>query len=194
MRLRHQRESKHVASYPDLPQGLELRDYQAEAIDAWFAHGCCGLLEMATGTGKTITALAASARLWEQQRRLAVIIAVPYQHLVDQWHEAVAFGYKPILAYQGRSRWSGELSLQVTEFNAGYRDFISVIVTHTTFSSPAFQQSVARLGAPSLLIADEAHHLGAERSRQSYPDGIPFRLALSATPDRWFDEPGSEAL
>lgn len=41
---------------------------------------------------------------------------------------------------------------------------------------------------------DEAHHLGAERSRQNYPHQIPFRLALSATPDRWFDDAGTIAL
>jgi superfamily II DNA or RNA helicase len=45
-----------------------------------------------------------------------------------------------------------------------------------------------------LLIADEAHHLGAERSRQNYPQHIPYRLALSATPDRWFDDEGTAAL
>ena len=44
------------------------------------------------------------------------------------------------------------------------------------------------------MIADEAHHLGAERSRLSYPENIPFRLALSATPDRWFDDAGTLAL
>ncbi len=42
--------------------------------------------------------------------------------------------------------------------------------------------------------ADEAHHLGAEQSRQHYPMLIPFRLALSATPDRWFDDIGTAAL
>ncbi len=47
---------------------------------------------------------------------------------------------------------------------------------------------------PSLVIADEAHHLGAERSRDSYPKQILFRLALSATPDRWFDDAGTLAL
>ena len=180
---------------PAVPGHITLRNYQVGAIDAWFANGCQGLLEMATGTGKTITALACSARLYEQERRLAVIIAVPYQHLVDQWHEeAQAFGYHPILAYQSRTRWIDGLNSQIMEFNGGYRDFISVITTHTTFINPEFQGSIARLSGPSLLVADEAHHLGAERSRQNYPQNIPFRLALSATPDRWFDDIGTDAL
>src|SRR5437868_2821180 len=80
------------------------------------------------------------------------------------------------------------------EYNAGYRRFISVITTHTTFISTAFQDSISRLKNPSLLLADEVHHLGAEQSRWSYPENISFRLALSATPDRWFDDEGTAAL
>jgi superfamily II DNA or RNA helicase len=45
-----------------------------------------------------------------------------------------------------------------------------------------------------MMLADEAHHLGAERARQSYPEHIPYRLALSATPDRWFDDEGTGCL
>lgn len=180
---------------PAIPGHIQLRDYQREAIDAWFAHNCRGILEMATGTGKTITALAASSRLFKREQQLAVVIAVPYQHLVDQWNEeAKDFGYRPVMAYQSKTQWMDGLREQIAEYNAGYRSFVSVITTHTTFISSEFQNSLAKLTAPSLLIADEAHHLGAERSRQSYPQNVPFRLALSATPDRWFDDVGTVAL
>ncbi|OQA22560.1 MAG: ATP-dependent RNA helicase DbpA [Chloroflexi bacterium ADurb.Bin360] len=185
----------YIPVHPRLPTETTLRDYQEEAVAAWLAHDGHGLLEMATGTGKTITALAASAQIFEQQQRLAVIIAVPYQHLVDQWsEEARAFGYRPILAYQSKARWIDELNHQIIDFNSGYRDFISVIVTHTTFITSDFQNSIARLVGPALIIADEAHHLGAERGRQSYPEHIRYRLALSATPDRWFDDLGTALL
>ncbi|MCP4419197.1 MAG: DEAD/DEAH box helicase family protein [Chloroflexi bacterium] len=191
----HEPSSIYNPIQPAIPPHITLRDYQEEAITAWFDHDCRGLFEMATGTGKTITALAASARLYEREQQLAVIIAVPYQHLVDQWkEEAEAFGYKPILAYQSKSSWLDGLNHAVIEFNGRYRPFISVITTHTTFISPAFQAAIARLQAPSLIIADEAHHLGAERSRQNYPYHIPYRLALSATPDRWFDDEGTAVL
>jgi superfamily II DNA or RNA helicase len=180
---------------PKVPGDILLRNYQLEAIEAWFANKCHGLLEMATGTGKTVTSLAASAKLYEREGRLAVIIAVPYQHLVDQWkQEASIFGYTPVLAYQNSSRWLNELNQQIIDFNSNHRRCISVIVTHSTFSSAKFQTSIARLEGPILLLADEAHHLGSERGRISYPDHIPFRLALSATPDRWFDDLGTLAL
>lgn len=180
---------------PAVPSNIILRDYQIEAVESWFAHECKGLMEMATGTGKTITALAASARLYEREGRLAVIVAAPYQHLVDQWQdEAQAFGYRPILAYQSKTSWLDEFNNQIMEYEAGYRRFISVITTHSTFITNEFQNSIARLTGPSLLIADEAHHLGAERGRGSFPQHVPFRLALSATPDRWFDDIGTAAL
>jgi superfamily II DNA or RNA helicase len=73
------------------------------------------------------------------------------------------------------------------DYAAGYRRCISVIVTHSTFACDEFQRALARLQGPVVFIADEAHHLGAEQRRQSYPEHVPFRLALSATPDRWFD-------
>jgi len=180
---------------PTLAANVTLRDYQIEAINAWFAHECRGLLEMATGTGKTITALTASAQLFEREGQLALIVAVPYQHLVDQWaEEARAFGYEPVLAYQSKSRWLNELNQQIMDYSAGYRRCIAVIVTHSTFASTDFQRALARIRGAALLIGDEAHHLGAEQQRQSYPEHISFRLALSATPDRWFDDAGTQAL
>lgn len=180
---------------PSLPDSLQLRDYQLQAIDAWFDNGCRGFFEMATGTGKTITALAASVRLYECERKIAAIVAVPYQHLVDQWNEeAQAFGYRPVLAYQSKAKWLGKLRERISEYNNGYRPVISVIVTHTTFCDEDFQAALAKLRGASLLIADETHHLGAESSRKHLPDTIPFRLALSATPDRWYDEEGTREL
>lgn len=197
LKFQQLRETKveYTESRPRLPNDLQLRDYQHEAIKAWFEHECRGLLEMATGTGKTITALAATVQLYQQEGQLAVIITVPYKHLVDQWQEeAKLFAYRAVLAYESKASWIDDLNQEILEFNGGYRKFISVITTHTTFISADFQASIARLGGPTVFIADEAHHLGAERSRQNYPEMIPFRLALSATPDRWFDDEGTAAL
>lgn len=193
-RLRDQ-QSIYRAPRPAMPAKVTLRDYQIAAIEAWFDHHCRGLLEMATGTGKTITALAASAWLFKREGRLAVVVAVPYQHLVDQWAaEMRSFGYEPILAYQSKARWLDSLHQQIIAYNAGYRCCLSVIVTHSAFAQADFQAALQRLQGASLLIADEAHHLGAAQRRQAYPEHIPYRLGLSATPDRWFDDEGTKAL
>jgi len=181
--------------FPQTPSSITLRDYQENAIDAWIDARYKGFFEMATGTGKTITALSASAKLFENKKQLAVIISVPYQHLVDQWREeAESYHYNPILAYRSKKRWLDELNHKIVDYNSNARQFISVITTHTTFISSEFQETMARLDGEILIIADEAHHLGAERSRQNYPKHVPYRLALSATPDRWFDDEGTNAL
>lgn len=180
---------------PRIPPELSLRDYQLKAVDAWFERNCCGLFEMATGTGKTLTSLSAMVRLYERERRLAVVIAVPYQHLVDQWLKDVQqFGLQPILAYKKKADWLNKLHQQVLEFNRQDRKVISVITTHTTFIDSDFQRIIGGLQSPTLLIADEVHHLGAERGRTTLPEVFKARLALSATPDRWFDDLGSSAL
>lgn len=174
---------------------VTLRGYQEKAILNWFQNDCTGFYEMATGTGKTITALASAEKLYAKQGRLGLIITVPYQHLVEQWeNEAKKFDISAILAYKSRSIWINQLNSTIIEFNNKYRDFFCVITTHTTFALDSFQQTIARLNAPSLIIADEAHHLGTEAAQKSYPNNVPFRLALSATPDRWFDDLGSDAL
>ncbi len=178
-----------------LPSGLVLRGYQTEAIDSWFENGCRGLWEMATGTGKTITALSALAKLREEKEHLFVVIACPYQHLVDQWYEeAVRFGFEPILAYKNSATWVNRLNTALVRYNYGVRDVVCTITTQTTFTAETMQKLLSKLKRRAVLVADEVHHLGAERSRKRLTDVFNFRLGLSATPNRWFDASGTTAL
>ena len=178
-----------------LPRDIVLRKYQSEAIDAWFENGCHGLWEMATGTGKTITALSALAKLSEEKEHLFVVIACPYQHLVDQWYEeAVRFGFEPILAYKSSATWVNRLNTALVRYNYGVRDVVFTITTQTTFISETMQKLLSKLKRSAILVADEVHHLGAERSRKKLTDIFNYRLGLSATPNRWFDESGTTAL
>jgi len=180
---------------PYLPKEIVLRKYQSEAIDAWFENGCRGLWEMATGTGKTITALSALAKLREEKEHLLVVIACPYQHLVDQWYEeAIRFGFEPILAYKSSAAWVNRLNTALVRYNYGVRDVVCTITTQTTFIAETMQKLLSKLKRGAVLVADEVHHLGAERSRQRLTDVFNYRLGLSATPNRWFDESGTIAL
>ena len=57
-------------------------------------------VEMETGTGKTYTGLGAVVRLFEEKKRLAIIIVCPYQHLVEQWVEDIElFNMTPTIGY-----------------------------------------------------------------------------------------------
>ena len=178
-----------------LPRELVLRAYQREAIDAWFANDCRGLWEMATGTGKTITALSALAKLKEEKGPLFALIACPYQHLVDQWCEvAKQFGFEPIVAYKGRASWDNQVSEALAEHNWRISKGACVITTQKTFISNIMQALLSNMKSNAVLVADEVHHLGAARSRAKLLDVFNYRLGLSATPNRWFDDEGTAAL
>jgi DNA phosphorothioation system restriction enzyme len=184
-------------SYPRIPSVYEIRDYQKEAVEKWFMNNGRGLLEMATGTGKTITALTAASMLYKikKVKKLAIVIVCPYKHLVDQWEkEAKTFNMKPLIAYHSRSIWEERLNQLVTAFNTDIIEHFSLITTVSTFTSKHMQALIDSLHGEVMIIADEAHHLGAKNVKRSLPMHYPYRLALSATPNRWYDEEGTDHL
>jgi DNA phosphorothioation system restriction enzyme len=177
------------------PSWVAARDYQQDAIKAWSKNSGRGILRMATGTGKTVTALLSVAQTAESIGDVVVVITVPYQHLVDQWAEDIEeFGVEPVRVYRSRRRWQEPLQRQLTEFRSGARSIVVAVVTHTTFASEPFQRTLSRTDSRTMLVADEVHHLGAPHLRKAFPEEIPLRLGLSATPKRWYDEEGTEAL
>jgi superfamily II DNA or RNA helicase len=178
-----------------IPAHFTIREYQQDAIKSWFRNDCQGLLEMATGTGKTITALSAIAKLGEVTKRLAVVIVCPYTHLVDQWVKDIkVFNMSPIVAYHSRNLWEEELANYIAAFNSGVLNHFCLITTNATFASKTMQEVLHYLKGDVVFVADEAHHLGAEKSRKHLKEHFPYRLALSATPNRWFDDDGTTEL
>ncbi len=89
-----------IPGIPAIPRGVSFHNYQQQAIDTWAENSYCGIFDMATGTGKTFTGLGAVVRLFRDNKRLAVIIVCPYQHLVEQWVEdIVRFNMRPTIGY-----------------------------------------------------------------------------------------------
>lgn len=60
-----------------------MREYQIEAKEKWNKNSHHGFFVMATGTGKTITALY-SIQDFVRQNKIFTVIAVPYKHLASQ--------------------------------------------------------------------------------------------------------------
>ncbi len=56
------------------------------------------------------------------------------------------------------------------------------------------QDLIRTLSGNVIIIGDEVHNLGAEKIRKCLPENIPFRVGLSATPERWHDKEGTEEL
>lgn len=178
-----------------IPLAVELRDYQKDAIREWFRNEGRGILEMATGTGKTKTALSAAAKLYEHKQQLALVIVCPYQHLVVQWQEECReFGLNPILGYEARKNWENDLNSAITSYNSGAKNLLCLITTVDTFASSTMQATLAKVRNNLMLLVDECHHLGAPKTLASLGRQYTWRLGLSATPQRWYDDAGSKLL
>jgi superfamily II DNA or RNA helicase len=184
-----------IVDQPHIPSVIELRDYQVNAINAWIDNDYKGIFEMATGTGKTFTALAASIKLLKLRSKLSIITICPLQHLVIQWaREAEKFGFFPLLAFDSSKKWLNLVNERILQFNHDDINNIFIITTYDTFTSNNFQDTIKRIKDPILIIGDEVHHLGSLKRQEKLPDYAKFRLGLSATPTRWYDATGTKGI
>ncbi len=184
-----------------IPSELKYEDgpfeHQGKAVNAWCSAGFRGVLEMATGSGKTITSMICAHRLYQKHKPLLIIVAAPYIPLIQQWCDEIkAFGLQPVnmtqaTGQQGRAR---ELSRIRRQFRNGIYDVKAIVVSHDTLCNSIFQNELKKFECTKLLIADEAHNLGREGFITEPPDFFDYRLGLSATPVRQYDDKGTEAL
>lgn len=152
-------------NYSPLPLQLQNRPsprpYQVEALRAWLARGARGVVVLPTGAGKSHLAVMAI----ERQRRPALVV-VPTLDLVRQWYDLLGAAFAQEIGVIGGGDYR-ICPLTVTTYDSSY--------LHMEHIGNRF----------GLLIFDECHHLPSE----SYALGAqqclaPFRLGLSATPER----------
>lgn len=182
-----------------IPDTIKLLDYQREAILNWKKQNFTGIYDMATGTGKTITALGSIEYLaTELDNNIAVYIICPYIHLITQWEEdLVKWGTNPILAY-GQSKdkeWYKHLIDANKRFKLLKKPYIC-ITTNDTFKSEKFQNIFKNFTSDEnvLLVVDEAHNVGSKGMVECLNENIKYRLALSATIERHRDKSGTDAI
>ena len=189
-----------ILNRPTIPYWLKLYDYQKNAISEWAKHEYKGIFDMATGTGKTLTALSAITRIAKDlDNNLAVIIVVPFQHLVDQWCEDIEkFNISPIIGYSSSCQKDWLTRLKNAIFNQNLEvknsEFFLFICTNATFKLKRVQDQLAKIKKDILLVVDEAHNAGAASFKNLLNNHYKYRLALSATLERHGDEEGTQRL
>ncbi len=145
----------------DLATTYELREYQRAALDAWRENGDRGVLELPTGSGKTVVAIAAMAAL-----SVPTLVVVPTVDLLDQW----------------RRELEAEFDSPVGQFGGGEQRRESLTVS--TYDS-AYLRAEDVGDAFGFVVFDEVHHLGGEGYRdiaRLLP--APARMGLTATFER----------
>lgn len=162
--------------------GIVLRDYQIEAINAWLNNGNKGFYIMATGTGKTWTAIYTAKTVMDKENLLLVICA-PYKHLIKQWKEDVhkVFPQNPIILVSSEnSNWQEEFTNAILDSKYNESKSVIVISTIKSFGTEKFERIAKKCRMKRMLVVDEAHRfkdLSSETKRL-----YSYLLGLSATP------------
>ena len=165
----------------------ELFPYQIEAIKNWLDNDKRGILEMATGTGKTFTALKCLEEIVKKEDVL-VVISCPYSHIIDQWEKDIYnLDLGRVYKFYGGANSNWREDFQQLKLNINLKiDFDKpniILTTHNTFSTKNF-----------VNIVDEAHHVGAKGFGKGLSSKYEYRLGLSATPSRYMDYEGTDVL
>ena len=184
-----------------LPTGINIESgqfgHQGTAVSKWEEAGRRGILAMATGSGKTITALAAAARLQDECESLLIVVSAPYRPLVSQWVDDVAaFGVKA-LSNEGSARTqTNRLDLALRSLVSKVSTVQVAVVTQNYLVAKAFRTLLDAIPPQikTLIIADEVHNLGRAGFISNPPERFDYRLGLSATPERQYDPDGTRSL
>ena len=186
-----------MPALPSFPFKEGPRPYQVEALNAWIANGCRGFFAMATGTGKTVTALNCLLDYYKDHGRYRGLILVPTLSLVEQWvRELRKFNFTNVVKISSKERsWKDD----ITRITAGaYLNSTSsfiVISTYASFAKSSVLAWLEDLPSDTIVIADEAHNLGSPLLIQAM-NRLPLkmRIGLSATARRQFDPIGNAAI
>lgn len=176
-----------------LPEKFVLRDYQNEAIEQWKSNKYHGILAMATGTGKTLTAISAIKRFRDKVKGGVVVVTVPYQNLAVQWIDALqAQGIETIAVFDGYRGWYDQVKALL--MGSLYSDTINtpcLVCVERSFKDERFQGLISILNDAKqknhMLVVDECHHFNGAEHISKLPEVFKFRLGLSATPYDQFD-------
>lgn len=163
----------------------DLYEYQKIAVHQFLENEGNHFYEMATGTGKTFTAIRSIIALHKQKEQLSAVVIVPQIDLQSQWKRAFEEeGIKPFLL-------GGYANANETKYNFGAfminslsENNLNVVVsTYDTFFAKYVNQC-RPIGKQTIFVVDEAHNLSPNQIQQ-LPDYFSYRLGLSATPERY---------
>lgn len=171
--------------------------FQKEAISAWENKNYVGMFSMATGTGKTKTAIGGIISLIRKHKQLFAIIACPQNTIVKQWENdigSIDLFESTLIADATNPAWRNELANRVLDYNDKQIKTCVVFTTYNTLASNQFVKIATGISDNSLLVCDEVHWAGADTFGKGLLPLYKSRLGLSATPARHMDPEGTDDL
>lgn len=168
--------------------------HQIEGIDSWKKAGKHGILEHATGSGKTFTAITAMKEHLDEGN--PVLVLVPSQLLLDQWAIEIEDEIPDVvllLAGAGNDRWKQNNRLRSMTSGVQTDAKRVVVATMQTAATDAFIDAIAD-GKHLMIVADEVHQSGSPFNSNAYRIRAGAKLGLSATPTRYGDPEGTQKM
>jgi superfamily II DNA or RNA helicase len=150
-----------------------------------------GVLEMATGTGKTRTAIKVLDRLTNQNAITGVILTTDGIDLLDQWVKELdswsLTSKTPFRVFRHYGEHHELASFANNPHNA-------IICISRSQLAHLFAQLTTGERQALIIIHDEVHGLGSpanQRDLRGEHEGFAYCLGLSATPEREYDQDGT---
>lgn len=173
--------------------------YQKQAYEKWVKNNYKGLFAMATGTGKTITALNCILEEYRKNGFYRFIVVVPTNPLAHQWQEEASekFNYKNVVNSCIDRDWDKQLKRLFSSVKVGNNTNFGFITTYAQLQRSKLKSLFHQFEKEFkeiTFIADEAHTLGSPGGLKNLPTFFERRIGLSATPERKYDDYGSEKL
>lgn len=162
----------------------KLYNFQEKAIEEFVENGYRHFFEMATGTGKTFTAVNAIKRLINDKGKVFVVILVPQIDLQSQWmYELENVGIENLFGIGGTidsTNWEYDFDASLIEYNANDKPVVYVAVYDSFFLK--LSNKLGKIRNLTVII-DEAHNLSSNQINKLNSNAM-YRLGLSATPEK----------
>ncbi len=195
-----------IPSWANLSNGYVLWNNQIKAVNSWLNNNHEGVFTIATSGGKTLSAIVSANRI---PKDVIIIVIVPLKDLCQQWEKAIK-QYDPnskTIICNGDTNWRGDLPKKLNKFlsrNQEYdiknRTYViatadSVIAKKKGEEIPTFLKDFRHIDQNNIMvIGDEVHHYGSPENRMLFEIKAKYRLGLSATYRRSWDDEGTDLI
>jgi superfamily II DNA or RNA helicase len=166
---------------------INLRNHQIEALNSLLNNDYNGILKMATGSGKTITLIAATLKI--AYSRSFFIVVLPRKTLGIQWEEEIVkFTNFHVLKVWSGQKWDEKINTFLKMKTSKPKIIITV---DKTFYGDTFGKILNHINGDITFIADEMHTLSNIEKLTEYDKYFTNKIGLSATP---FEDENIEIL
>ena len=184
-------------SIEEIKEVFKLRPHQEEVLKNWILNEYKGIVQHATGSGKTITGIYAVKHFFEKVGGTNAIIIVPSTILQDQWMNEIYEHIPDVDLYRiggriGSSRWKDNVKSNTSPSRLGKKQI--VLGVRQSICKKTFYEQI-NVGNHLMLLVDELHTIGAKESSNFLNTiQLKYKLGLSATYERANDYLGTKRI